>query len=65
MDQNQGVLAGLTVERVLVVQLKHHPDHVYVTTSLPSPIPGLNNQPLTLQFIAAARKDVEWEEGRD
>lgn len=42
------------VTKVFILQSDTGPDHVYITTSEPSPCPGLSGEPLDVKFTVAA-----------
>lgn len=42
------------VAKVFILQSDTGPDYVYITTSEPSPCPGLSEEPLDLKFTVAA-----------
>ena len=42
------------VTKVFILQSDTGPDHVYITTSEPSPCPGLSEEPLDLKLTVAA-----------
>ena len=44
----------LTITKVFILQEDTGPDTVYLTTTEPSPCPGLSEEPLDLKFTVAA-----------